>query len=528
MTGMDADTRWVLLLGPEGSGKSTVIRALLEELRLAAATVAVLDARKTAHIDQLVGGLRDQLGLPRKRKIFGHDHSVSDIAGSQSARRTALVVVVDDADALSAASLKWLAGLAASTSRTDNARYVVLAGTPALEKSARRAWARAGSNRAFVRSMLRPMTSAEVYRYVDQWLASSCDARVKFSEAAIQGLEMYSKGRPGLISELCARVVTLPATRLTNQVSGDAVVHTAERLGLLAAPGFSVEPGSEVERGSRRHVARWVALVISTATIAGLLVYFGPGLISVGSRLFVTSATWLGLSGPSDRSSSEITRSRREGAPRQPSGTTGRAAVSVVPTAPSSSHREPRPAEKSQRKVVGEPSAQQIDALMTSARDGEVDELRRLLAGGVSPNVRDLNGFTPLMIAVVNDRAPAANVLLERGAEVNARTRGGLTALMLGIIYDRPDAVTLLLMRGADINAQSGAGWTALSFAAWKGDAALVRTLLSHGAKPTVIDKQGWRPLDYAPPKLTPTDTGPRVDAERGSSEAVPNPAETR
>src|SRR5437870_3697267 len=156
------------------------------------------------------------------------------------------------------------------------------------------------------------------------------------------------------------------------------------------------------------------------------------------------------------------------------------------------------------------PTPEQISAMIAGAREGDVGELTRLVSRGVPANVRDVNGFTPLMAAVVNDRVPAARALLERGAEINARTRGGITSLMLGIINDRPDAVKLLLERGADVNAQSGSGWTALSFAVWRGDDALVRVLLDHGAKPNLVDKQGWTPLDYATAKDAASDAGER------------------
>src|SRR5262249_51845286 len=167
MNGIDADTRWVLLLGPDGSGKSTVIRALLDELQLATATVAVIDARQTADVDDLAGSLHDQLGVPHKRKYLGGDRSISDIVAHQSAAQTPLVVIVDDADALSPANVKWLAGLAASASGTDTACYVVLAGTLELEDSAGPAWARWRSGRDSVRCILQPFTSGEVRRFVD-------------------------------------------------------------------------------------------------------------------------------------------------------------------------------------------------------------------------------------------------------------------------------------------------------------------------------------------------------------------------
>jgi len=440
---------------------------------------------------------------------------------------------VDDAHALSAASIKWLATLASQGFRSETACYVVLAGTSRLEETATRAWTRDGSGRASVRCLLKPMTSAEVRLYMDRkW---GFETAAKFSEAAIQRIEQYSKGRPGLIDALYELAVTLPETRLMGQLSDDAVVEAAERLGLDEADGIAVphetddehdsrrsvaaglglpigaKDGARVsredetnnDRGSKRNVARWLVL----ATVAGLVVYFGPTLIR-------TSADWFAGLWPTavDRSTSDRQRSataRSEAVRRAPGVATGRPRASA--TAESNRQgRESRPAEATPGATTGRPTPEQISAMMAGAREGDVGELTRLVSRGVPANVRDVNGFTPLMAAVVNDRVPAARALLERGAEINARTRGGITSLMLGIINDRPDAVKLLLERGADVNAQSGAGWTALTFAAWRGDDALVRVLLSHGARPNVLDKQGWTPLDYAPAKATASDADER------------------
>jgi uncharacterized protein len=507
MTGMDADARWVALVGPKGSGKSTVVRALLDELHLAPTTVASFEGPQTAEVDDVVTALYSQQGIPRTRKPQGDDRSVAAILASQSSHKTPLVVVVDDAHALSVASITWLASLASRSFRSETACYVVLAGTSQLEETATRAWAREGSGRASVRCLLNPLTSAEVRQYMDRRLWGFETAE-KVSEAAIQRIEQYANGRPGLIDALYERAVTLPGTRLTGQVSDDAVVEAAERLGLGeadGAPRVFREDETDDDRGSKRHVARWFALAIG-ATVAGLVVYFGPTLIR-------TSADWfarLRLTAV-DRSTSDGLRgatARSEVVRREPGVANGRARASA--TAGSNSQgRESRPAE-APRATPMQPTPEQISAMIAGAREGDVGELTRLVSSGVPANVRDANGFTPLMVAVANDRVSAARALLDRGAEINARTRGGITSLMIGIINDRPDAVKLLLERGADINAQSGSGWTALSFAAWKGDDALVRVLLSHGAKPNLVDKQGWTPLDYATAKDAASDAGER------------------
>jgi uncharacterized protein len=510
MTGMDADARWVVLVGPEGSGKSTVVRALLEELHLAPTTVASFEGPQIAEVDDLVTALYSQQGIPRTRKPRGDDRSIAEILAGQPSHKTPLAVVVDDAHALSAASITWLATLASRSFRSETACYIVLAGTSQLEETATRAWARDGSGRASVRCLLKPLTSAEVRQYMDRrvWGLETAE---KFSEATLQRIEQYSNGRPGLIDALYERAVTLPGTRLTGQVSDDALVEAAQLLGLgeaEAAARVFAKDETDDHRGSKRKVARWLLRAIGAATVACLVVYFGPTLIR-------TSANWFAWLWPAsvDRSTSDRLRgatARSEVVRREPSVTTARPRAG--PTAASNNQgREPRPAEAPRATPVRPtPTPEQVSAMMAGAREGDVGELTRLVSGGVPANVRDANGFTPLMVAVANERVPAARALLDRGAEINARTRGGITSLMIGIINDRPDAVKLLLERGADVNAQSGAGWTALTFAAWRGDDALVRVLLSHGAKPNLVDKQGWTPLDYATAKDPASDAGER------------------
>jgi uncharacterized protein len=503
MRAMDTDARWVVLIGDDGSGKSTVIRALLDELRLAAASVAVLGAANAGEVDELVDGVRDQLGLPRgNRKLLGADRSISEILASTAARGAPLVLIIDDAHTLARASVKWLARLAAAASRTPTACYVVLAGATALEKTASRTWARVGRRGQSLRSVLGPMTSAEIHRYVEHCAA---EGAVKFSAEAMQGIELYSNGRPGRVAQLCARSLTLPSTRITSQVSAEDVVETADRL-RFSATGASAKRESHAGRGARRGVVRQVTVVTGTAVLTALVLYLGT---RVGLRLLETSPSSRLDAAVTDvnRSTSSAARSANDRARRESAERTGirdGGALAAVGSMPE--RRDQRSGDGGQRPTAMDTN-HQAAALMARARDGEVSALRRLLANGVSPNALDVGGFTPLMGAVVNDQLPAARTLLDAGADVNARAHGGLTSLMLAVINDRPEAVNLLLERGADINAQTGAGWTAYTFAVWRADAHLQRLLLGHGAKPNVIDKQGWRPLEYAPPRLFPSDS---------------------
>jgi surface antigen len=65
----------------------------------------------------------------------------------------------------------------------------------------------------------------------------------------------------------------------------------------------------------------------------------------------------------------------------------------------------------------------------TVMRDGAA--VKELLDDGKSPNLRQADGMTPLMIAVGNGDANIATLLLQKGADPNLRASGGATALSI-------------------------------------------------------------------------------------------------
>lgn len=100
--------------------------------------------------------------------------------------------------------------------------------------------------------------------------------------------------------------------------------------------------------------------------------------------------------------------------------------------------------------VNPDPSAQERDqfgitALHYAAQKPNVDELKRLLGEGWSPNMRCSQGWTPLFSAVVVSNQEAASLLLDAGADVNASCKNGSIALH----FAKDDMARLLLERGA-------------------------------------------------------------------------------
>lgn len=79
-----------------------------------------------------------------------------------------------------------------------------------------------------------------------------------------------------------------------------------------------------------------------------------------------------------------------------------------------------------------------------AAHKGDLHALRALLDGGVSTEIRDANGNTPLIAAIEGGQTHAASVLVLRGARLDARNKQNESALSIAKNMERFDLVDLL------------------------------------------------------------------------------------
>ncbi len=130
--------------------------------------------------------------------------------------------------------------------------------------------------------------------------------------------------------------------------------------------------------------------------------------------------------------------------------------------------------------------------LFEAIRSGHTDIAQELLAAGADPKLTESDGSTALMAAAWHGDLSIAKALLEHGASVNATNTQGETALIVAP-HNGSDAmmVQLLLDAGAGPNAKAAKGMTALIAAAMVGDGVAAQKLLKAGADPTVKDSYG-------------------------------------
>ncbi len=169
--------------------------------------------------------------------------------------------------------------------------------------------------------------------------------------------------------------------------------------------------------------------------------------------------------------------------------------------------------------------------LMDAAACNNPEIVRALLDAGAAINARDNNGRTALMAALMaalkaalkaDGNLEIVRALLEAGADPNVKDTGGNTALSWAAARNNPETVRALLNAGADINAKSGAyGVTALMQAAYSGNLETVRVLLAAGADINAISGCDTALMETAfhglLPEWTWLNAGADINAESGA-----------
>jgi len=108
----------------------------------------------------------------------------------------------------------------------------------------------------------------------------------------------------------------------------------------------------------------------------------------------------------------------------------------------------------------------QIDAMVArmcrAAMDGHLASIVELFESGVSADVADKHGITPLHRAAHSGFQDIVVTLLDRGANINAVDNFQQTALHWAAVRERVEIVELLLQRGANAQARDLDGHTPL------------------------------------------------------------------
>lgn len=201
---------FVMLTGEVGTGKTTIIRCLLEQLPPNTDIAIILNP--TASAPELLCTVCEELGVS-----YIHDElSVKNLTDAlnvflllnhRKGRKT--VLLIDEAQLLKVPVLEQIRLLTNLETTTEKLLQIMLVGQPELKKLLARPVLRQLSQRITARFHLEPLTLAETKAYIHHRLkvAGLPDHQRPFSDAMIKKIHAFSGGIPRLINVLSERLL---------------------------------------------------------------------------------------------------------------------------------------------------------------------------------------------------------------------------------------------------------------------------------------------------------------------------------
>lgn len=194
---------FVQLTGEVGAGKTTICRAMLEQLGDQFATALILNPVLDA--DQLMKAIAMEFGL----QVKGMDRLetvalLNQFLIEQAEKQKDAVLIIDEAQDLTVELLEQVRLL--SNLETDDRKLlqIVLMGQTELRDRLNSFSMRQLRQRITVRYHLRPLTRGEVGQYIQHRLhVSGAKGAPYFTAAALWRVYHYSQGIPRLVNALC-------------------------------------------------------------------------------------------------------------------------------------------------------------------------------------------------------------------------------------------------------------------------------------------------------------------------------------
>jgi len=222
--GIDNRAGFIALTGEVGTGKTTVLRALLSQLDA--------DHHRTALIFN--PSLAPPELLQNINREFGISTSPSNTSSlldnlnqfllRENAEGRTVVLVIDEAQNLRGSVLEQIRLISNLETEREKLIQIVLSGQPELAQFLERKEMRQLSQRITVRYHLQPMDFQDTVDYINHRLeVAGGRGGVIFSQAALKRIYRYSGGLPRLINVACDRSLLAGYTRDTARISSRIV-----------------------------------------------------------------------------------------------------------------------------------------------------------------------------------------------------------------------------------------------------------------------------------------------------------------
>ncbi len=250
---------FVQLTGEVGTGKTMVVRSLLQQLPANCDMALILNPRITPA--EFLLAICDELHVKVPERLETSVKGLVDLLTrfllDAHSRGRRVVVMVDEAQNLSPDVLEQVRLLTNLETATQKLLQIILVGQPELREVLGRSELRQLAQRITGRYHLEALTRPETLAYVRHRMRVAGATADIFTSAALREVHRLSGGIPRIINVVCDRALLGAFTREEHRVTGELVRQAA----------------SEVY--GRPMMAPWVRWAAAAATLAGILLLAG-------------------------------------------------------------------------------------------------------------------------------------------------------------------------------------------------------------------------------------------------------------
>ena len=228
--GISESGGFIQLTGEVGTGKTTLIRSVLEQLPEKADIALILSPQLTTleFLETIVQELH--CSVPTERTVKAHIDALNEQLMRAHAEGRRVVLIVDEAQTLSPELLEQVRLLTNLETSKQKLLQIILIGQPELRELLDRPEMRQIAQRITGRYHLEPLSKEDTQAYVNHRLRVAGAQSDIFTKSAINALYKYSRGIPRLINVIADRALLAGYTRDQRSVDAKLVVAAANEI----------------------------------------------------------------------------------------------------------------------------------------------------------------------------------------------------------------------------------------------------------------------------------------------------------
>ena len=246
--GVRARKGFVVLTGEVGTGKTTLIHALLNDLNGSAHTALIFSAIVSPA--DLLRTVCEEFGLIEpKRHLRGiHDYLVclNEFLLESYRKGENCALIIDESQNLSAEVLESIRLLSNFETSNDKLLQILLVGQPELAVRLNSPALRQLKQRVVLRHHLRALSLQECCEYVSNRLKVAGGDRSIFTPTAVESIYSYSGGIPRVVNVLCDNALLTAYALGMKAIDTEIIREVAEDLNITIRLEARPRPGRQV------------------------------------------------------------------------------------------------------------------------------------------------------------------------------------------------------------------------------------------------------------------------------------------